>query len=304
MKTIEVGIKFSANPAEGIRAFGDLKKSVADTRDAFQAATKKTAEMARAMRESQQSVQSLAVQVALGKQELARLGDAVGKKAPEYLALKASLKEVEMAWKQANAKANKSAKAFDAAKASAAGLKDRPQGQMEALQRTRQNLSGQGVNTTALAAERARLQQAYDAVRAQAAKNSAIGAARDALGVRPFADVRAEIDGLQRSYATLKASGTASLAEIAQAKIRLIEKTQQLKAETNGIAAAFVKVRESLAGMVAATATLLGGSKAAISFESAMKRSPRPWGLIKRNRIRCWCAVRTLLAEETGWSFS
>jgi TP901 family phage tail tape measure protein len=97
-----------------------------------------------------------------------------------------------------------------------------------------------------------------------------VAGARDTLGVRPFADIKSDIDQAKKAFDTLKASGTLSATEIAQAQLKLRERIAELRAQTNGFAQSFVAVKESLAAAAASFLVFRAASQEAIAFEAAM----------------------------------
>jgi len=88
-------------------------------------------------------------------------------------------------------------------------------------------------------------------------KKSAAGArkvmeARSALGVRPYKEIRDEITKLRGSYDTLKKSGTLASNELYQAKVKLKQKTAELRKETGGWAGDLGKAKAGLIALAGA----------------------------------------------------
>lgn len=142
------------------------------------------------------------------------------------------------------------------------GLEKTAAGQRAEMGRLGTQLRAAGVDTRNLSGEQARLRQQMGQQLPQLALQGGVANAREALGVRPFADINAEVTKLQRNYALLRASGQASGAELAQAYGRLVEKTRELEQETNGWRDSLGKVKnELLAGAAAFGGIALVGQR-------------------------------------------
>lgn len=86
--------------------------------------------------------------------------------------------------------------------------------------------------------------------------------ARELLDVKPYSTLRREMSLVQAAYNRLKSSGTASLAELAQASLRVRDRTAELRGQMNGLGrnlqAAAAPLKQFARGL-AVTAGLLGG---------------------------------------------
>lgn len=94
--------------------------------------------------------------------------------------------------------------------------------------------------------------------------------ARGLLDVKPFRDIQREIDKVEGAFRRLKASGTLTGRELAQAYIHSRNKIAELKEQTNGWSEALGRMRKELAGLAIVG---LGGKKAvseATAFEDAL----------------------------------
>src|SRR5690606_27510305 len=101
------------------------------------------------------------------------------------------------------------------------------------------------------------------------ALQDAVARARDSFGVRPFADVNAEIVRLQRNFALLKSSGKLTQTELIQAQVRMLEQTRALQEETNGWRTSLASVKnEIIAGAAAFSGIALLGQQAFTEFAS------------------------------------
>jgi len=91
-----------------------------------------------------------------------------------------------------------------------------------------------------------------DKTKKSAAAARKVMEARSALGVRPYKEIRDEITKLRGSYDTLKKSGTLSSAELYQAKVKLKQKTAELRRETGDWAGELKKARGGLIALAGA----------------------------------------------------
>lgn len=151
---------------------------------------------------------------------------------------------------------------YRAAHREALGLKEALDKKRATLAASGQALQDAGLNTANLRGQQAGLKKSLEEARVAFADLARVANARDALSVKPFADIRAEIGRLQAAYTTLAQSGKLSSDELAQAKARLIEKTRALEAQTNGWVQSLdaVKLRAASAiGALAANLTALAG---------------------------------------------
>ena len=199
-------------------------------------------------------------------------------------ALKAAEKEcAEYAAKLKATKepSNALVRSFEAAKAKAGALKESLHSQRAALQNLRDSLTGAGVNTAALAFEQIRLKRSLQATEAasqaqaraalrQAQAEKELADAYRTLGVRPLHEIQGEVSKLETAYRTLKRSGSASLAELAQAKLKVAEKTRELEAETSRWVDVLSKAQGGIAALAGSAAGLTLAVTAARNFESAM----------------------------------
>lgn len=142
------------------------------------------------------------------------------------------------------------------------GLEKTAANQRAELGRLGTQLRIAGVDTRNLSGEQARLRQQMAQQLPQLALQNGVASAREALGVRPFTDINAEVVRLQRNYALLRSSGQATGAELAQAYGRLVERTRELQQQTNGWRDSLGKVKnELLAGAAAFGGVALVGQR-------------------------------------------
>lgn len=134
--------------------------------------------------------------------------------------------------------------------------------QRAALQQNAQALAAMRASEAQAAAEAARRRQA-----------ARLDSARETLDIRPFRDIAREIALGEAAYKRLAASGKLSTAELAQAKMKLIERTQALRAQTNGWAEALGKVRGSAMALAGTGASIGAAVAQAARFELAMAQA-------------------------------
>lgn len=118
-------------------------------------------------------------------------------------------------------------------------------------------------------AERAALAE-LEAEKKAAASRQVLVDAHKTVGVRPWQEIHAEVGKLEEAYKTLKASGTASMAELAQAKLKVAEKTRELNEQTSGWLTSLEKAKGSVAALAGAGAGWALSINAAKEFEAAM----------------------------------
>ncbi len=159
-------------------------------------------------------------------------------------------------------------KSEDAIKAAGLSVEDLGNAQAELQKRLAQTGATTQTLATNLREQVAVNQQAAAAARQNAAAQQALADANATLGRRSFAEVRAEIEKVRQAYETLRASGTLTGRELAQAQSLTIERTRQLRAEYGSLGQSLRQVQGSLiaAGASLFTATrLLGNAAAAAS---------------------------------------
>lgn len=159
-------------------------------------------------------------------------------------------------------------KSEDAIKAAGLSVEDLGNAQAELQKRLAQTGASTQTLATNLREQVAVNQQAAAAVRQNAAAQQALADANATLGRRSFAEVRVEIEKVRQAYETLRASGTLTGRELAQAQSLTIERTRQLRAEYGSLGQSLQQVQGSLiaAGASLFTATrLLGNAAAAAS---------------------------------------
>ncbi|MFN7782309.1 MAG: phage tail tape measure protein [Lysobacterales bacterium] len=199
----------------------------------------------------------------------------------EIQRLTAELREAETAQRRYDAELEKSRGTIS----KLAAQQDRLR---EPIQQIRGELEKAGVAsksyTSAQAELQARAQQsraALDALansvsqqvssnRAAATSAQQLADANEALGRRGFGDITAEIQRVRAAYDTLRASGTLSARELAQAQSRLIERTRELRSEYGSLGASLQQVQGSLiaagASLFTVTRTLSTAASAASQF--------------------------------------
>jgi len=123
-------------------------------------------------------------------------------------------------------------------------------------------LKNAGVDTSQLSNEQKRLAADLAQASKAADQQARIAGAREALGVRPHREIRAEIVQLQRQYQMLQRTGTLTTAELAQAKVRLRERVTELNAGTNGWVESLGEVRLQVGAAAAGMGAMVyaGGS--------------------------------------------
>lgn len=97
-----------------------------------------------------------------------------------------------------------------------------------------------------------------------------LAGARQQLNLIPQQQIAAEVEKLRAAYDTLRTSGKLSAQELAQAQLKLRERTAELERGTIGWADALGRAKGELAAVAAAGGGLALATNAAIDFETAL----------------------------------
>lgn len=97
-------------------------------------------------------------------------------------------------------------------------------------------------------------------------------AARDVLGISSHGAIVAEINKAKLAYQQLASSGKLSMAELAQAKVALGRRLDELRSKTNGWRDALGDLRGRAVEVAGALGAIVWPSKVAIEFESSMSK--------------------------------
>jgi TP901 family phage tail tape measure protein len=162
------------------------------------------------------------------------------------------------------------AKDFERAKSEAGRLKETLGSQQQQLQQVRTAMAAAGVSTINLAGQQAALRAQLDTTRQKYQDLAKVAAARDTLKLAPHAEITTEINSARAAYATLAASGKLSMAELAQAKVSLRERIDELTKHTNGWRDALGEIKGRGLEAVAAFGGIVVAARQAIAFETAM----------------------------------
>ncbi|OQR35917.1 phage tail tape measure protein [Pseudomonas sp. T] len=156
--------------------------------------------------------------------------------------------------------------AYRAATADAKSLEQAIAAQRVQLAQLSASLKTAGVDTNYLSNEQKRL--AADLAQASQASDqqARIAGARAALGIRPHREIRNEVALLQQQYQTLQRVGGLSAAELAQAQVRLRERTTELLEGTNGWAKSLGQVHLQAGVALASVGALAYGGGQLLSF--------------------------------------
>lgn len=156
--------------------------------------------------------------------------------------------------------------AYRAATTEAKSLEQAISGQKSQLAQLSASLKSAGVDTNYLSNEQKRLSADLAQASAAADQQARIAGARQALGVRPHREVRAEIEKLRQQYALLQRDGQLSTVELAQAQINLQQRTEQLTQQTTGWAGSLRQVQIEAGLAVAGLGALIYGGKQLLEF--------------------------------------
>ncbi|MDF3840487.1 phage tail tape measure protein [Pseudomonas citronellolis] len=156
--------------------------------------------------------------------------------------------------------------AYRAATAEAKSLEQAIAGQKVQLTQLSASLKSAGVDTNYLSNEQKRLAADLAQASAAADQQARVAGARAALGIRPHREIRNEVALLQQQYATLQRVGGLSTAELAQAQVRLRERTAELLEGTNGWAKSLGQVHVQAGVALASVGALAYGGGQLLSF--------------------------------------
>lgn len=156
--------------------------------------------------------------------------------------------------------------AYRAATTEAKTLEQAISGQKSQLAQLSASLKSAGVDTNYLSNEQKRLSEDLAQASAAADQQARIAGARQALGVRPHREVRAEIEKLRQQYALLQRDGQLSTVELAQAQINLQQRTEQLTQQTTGWAGSLRQVQIEAGLAVAGLGALIYGGTQLLEF--------------------------------------
>lgn len=156
--------------------------------------------------------------------------------------------------------------AYRALTAEARSLEQSIAGQKVQLAELSASLKGAGVDTNYLSNEQKRLTADLASASAAADQQARLAGARAALQIRPHREIRSEVAQLQQQYKLLQQNGQLSTAELAQAQVRLRERTAELMEGTNGWAKSLNQVHVQAGVALASIGALAVGGGALLSF--------------------------------------
>lgn len=156
--------------------------------------------------------------------------------------------------------------AYRAATADAKSLEQAIASQKSQLAQLSASLKAAGVDTNYLSNEQKRLTADLAQASRAADQQARVEGARAALGIRPHREIRNEVAQLQRQYQTLQRVGGLSSAELAQAQVRLRERTAELLEGTNGWAKSLGQVHVQAGVALASMGALVYGGSQLLQF--------------------------------------
>jgi len=231
-------------------------------------------------------------------ESFAALKKALGENQQAFKEAQARVKELAKEFKATDSPSKELAANFEKAKKEAGNLKDAIAKQAAELHNLKQKMSAAGVDVTKLASEHLRLKTALAQATEELKKQKAVALARDDLGLKSTQQTRAEIERLKASYSTLRASGTMTMKELAEAKLRVNQRIQELKASNNGLIEAFDRAKVAIVGLVGAAMGIKTAVTASKDLETAMsdvaKVVDAPAEKIEQLRLRFLELSRTI----------
>ena len=244
---LNTAIRQSKSPTKEMRQeLERAKKASADAKASYQ-------QQNLALREYRKTVASAKAEVTKANAEVTRLATEMAKAERPIRGLK---------------------RAFDNARKAAAEAHARFQQQSAALNTLRRTMAETGMSTTGLSETQRRLRANLLATqqnfRNLAREMQRTQDARNVLNLGPRVNTTREIQRLRAAYERLRASGNQTAAEMARAHVRMTEGIIALRNGTDSWAERLSLVREQIAKLAIATATIGLASREAIAFEAAM----------------------------------
>ncbi|MDR1889157.1 MAG: phage tail tape measure protein [Zoogloeaceae bacterium] len=142
----------------------------------------------------------------------------------------------------------------------------------------------------------------YGTALASAASSADLARAREALNIVPHEQIKSGVAEAKKAFETLKASGTLSAKELAQANLRMLETQRELNAATNGWVASIGKMKLALAGFAAEAALIGKAIKVAIGNESALNDLNRFADFETPEALEDFRETLQDIARETGFT--
>lgn len=215
------------------------------------------------------AVEKIGKNLAQHKAELKALTDSgVSKTSTEYVTLKAKVNETKQALANATGELKTQTREYETARTGVERSEAAISKLTKTVEKQREMLTAAGVDVKNLEQEYERLSQ----VQRQAN-------ARETLGVKPFADIEAEIHKVKAAFETLKASGTLSQSEIAQAALKTQQRIDELKHSTNGWTDALIQAKAKFVEAGIAAGGLTAAAHQAIQFETALAQVAKTTGM-------------------------
>lgn len=247
-----------------------LKTALDGQRSAFQEAKTRVLELATAIKNAKEPSEALGADFKKASDDALAFKRGIEESEAALRAAKDRVKELSGEIRTGEAALKTLGTDFRTAKDGAGALKDAVSGQRVELQGLKNAMSSAGVDVTRLASEHGRLKGSLEDVTKAFREEAAVAKARDNLGLRPHQELRAEIERLKGSYATLASSGKLSTAELAQAQLKLNDRVGELKEGMNGWISSIEKSKGAIAGVIAASAGLVSVVKTSMELETAM----------------------------------
>lgn len=249
--------------AEGKSRQEELKTAITESKTELQD-LKKQADAAGGASET------LAANIADTEKQLQVLQQEARSAADGVKLLSAAHKEDEAATKTANAESKQAQKEFGLVRDQATTATDAVRQKAEALEEMRDKLREAGLSSKSLASDQVELKTKIADMAAEVEKAQQVLSDREALGIKAHAEIQQEIDETRAAYERLKASGTLTNTELAQAALKTEERVRELQHQTNGWTDSIAKARTAFAGLIASGAGIAVVANQAIQFESAM----------------------------------
>lgn|GEM_PF-1843207 len=278
-------------PLGQIDAFSALRKEVLETQRALRDAQTRVKELAREVKSSESKtgdlktgfekakdeveaakarVKELATEIQTSKSKSDDLKTGFEKAKDEVKAAKDRVRELSGELQASETKTRELKGNFSKAKDEVKSLTDTSARQREEIGKLKSSLQAAGVDTSKLVTEKVKLEKALKDTTAAFRGEAAVANARDDLGLKSHQSLRQEIDRLKASYITLKSSGTLSMTELAQAKLRLGDRIRELGEQQNGWVTSIEKAKVAAASFVGTLLLIRGVTSAFSDFGQKM----------------------------------
>lgn len=263
-----------------------LPQRIDEMRTALKSANTEADRLGRIFRQSQSEADRLTGRIGTYVSELSRLrqippAKRTEEQSQEIDVIKKKIQDLRSQGETVRTFTSTLRKDYKLAQASVAQLNNSLTEETEALTKLRSALAASGIATNNLTADQAKLQDRLARVRDVARSRNKIADAREILGVVDHRSIEREIQRVQSAYGRLNNSGTLTLQELGQAKLKMQERIRELHDQTNGWTQSLSRARTELLGLsVAVYGVVAGVGNAGRTFLDFEAEMAKVWTLV------------------------